>query len=140
MSNGDGVLELVTGVMTVITFAGQATRVCTALYDSRSIDDNLQVKALALKSAANFMSRHYAMVQPQTADEKKLASIAQDCHSVAEDLLQEIGAFNASRNGAWGPLRTVTRAVWKQSKFKKLEKALEDYKEMLLTGLITRIW
>lgn len=139
--SGVEVFGLVTGVITVITFASQTTKICKALYDGQSVDEDLQTKARALQAAAETLHKHCSSWSPQSADESKLADIAQGCQKVAVDMVKEINALKpAKQRNALRSFRTAAKSVWKQPKLQKMEKLLDTYKEMLQTGILVRLW
>lgn len=140
--SGVEVFALVTGVMTVITFAADTVVVCKALYDGQSVHQDLETKATALKDAATQMQAYSTAITPHSADEKNLVTIAQKCQTIAANLLAETAAINpvTSKGNLLKSFKRTMKSFAKSSKLQKMEASLNEYQSILQTEILTRIW
>lgn len=138
--SGAEAFALVTGVMTVITFAGQTASVCKALYDGQSVDDDLETMASRLKDAADMVHTSRSRLRPLEKNEQQLVDIAHQCQQVAADLLVEIYSLKTLKRGNIVKIFGMAAiSSLNQSKLRRLEGSLESCRSMLHTGLLSRL-
>jgi len=135
-------LSVASSILQVISFAGEAARICKAVYNDQPTDnDEIKERALSLKGAAETTTQVCQAYQPHTKDEKKLKEIADQCAKTAaelEDRLGDLLCHNSPGNASKAML--VLFKTWMSKKsIERLENTLDGYKDILETHLLVSV-
>lgn len=136
-------LAVVTGIMTVITFATQTASLCKTIYEGRpTADGTLQDKATSMTKAIVELETHCGRFKPVSADEEELLELARKCRQAATALKSEAQSLQPQR--AKGRFRKsvvgALKSRFSKPKIESLEQSLQQHEVTLQTGLLTRIW
>jgi len=135
-------LGVVANIFQVIGFAAETVRLCKAIYDGSGIDKHLEEYATTLKTLSSNVQSHYHTRQSRGPDERKLEDVARKCNVAARALDEEvrfiIGCQGQGKLAA--TIRTAAKATWRKNRLKRLEKSLAEYRDMLESHLLVRVW
>lgn len=137
--SGAEIFALVTGVMTVISFAADTAKVCKALYDGTA-DADLTDRTAPLRDACKEMQAHCDAVQPHTAEERDLVDLARKCELLSVDLLQQVDSMRVRKKSVLATARAALKSFKGKSKIQKCEENLAKYQDVLKTTLLVRLW
>lgn len=140
--SGFEALGIASAIFQVIGFGIDVASLGKALRDGRPTShDELLRNTTWMIDAATQVDKHCIAMKKNTAEEKTLAEISQECNSVACKLEDEIRKITAHRQmGALRATRAVFEAYKRKGKIEKLDALLATYKSTMETHILVRVW
>ncbi|KAL9573479.1 hypothetical protein ACKAV7_002023 [Fusarium commune] len=136
-------LSVASSILQVISFAGEAARICKAVYNNQPTDnDEIKERALSLKEAAETTTQVCRAYQPHTKDEKELKEIADQCAKAAAELEDRLGDLlcHNSPGNAFKAMLVLLKTWRSKRSIERLENRLYGNKDILETHLLVSVF